>query len=52
MSCSWPRTMPALITAFDADEHIDADAHEQNLAAAVATGAVRSEEHTSELQSH
>ncbi len=31
--------MPALITAFDADESIDADAHEHNLSVAIAAGA-------------
>ncbi|MFV1971292.1 MAG: dihydrodipicolinate synthase family protein [Acidimicrobiia bacterium] len=40
MSRAWPRAMPALITAFDADENIDARAHEHNLAAAVQAGAV------------
>ena len=39
MSCVWPRTMPALITAFDADENVDVDAHEHNLSVTVAAGA-------------
>lgn len=39
MSREWPRTMPALITAFGADESIDTEAHEHNLSVAIAAGA-------------
>ncbi len=39
MGSPWPRTMPALITAFNADGSLDADAHRHNTSVASAAGA-------------
>lgn len=39
MNRSWPRTLPALITAFDTTESLDFNAHEHNVSLAVSTGA-------------